>query len=189
MSFIEALAMALALGTDAFSVAMAIGTRQYRLMEIIKISLIIGIFHVFMPLLGYFGGELVQEFIYRYFPINNGLDYIFELIGAGILLLIGFYMIIESRMEEREIPEINSGSWGVLVVATGVSIDALSVGISLGMLGFGLAVVFLFGLVAALMMGSGLFLGTKIGHWLGNNAQVFGGLALIYIGFHFAGLI
>ncbi len=181
--------MAVALGTDAFSIAMALGTKCFNLFKIIKISIIIGLFHIFMPLLGFFGGNYIKKIIWNFTGVNGNLDYIFEIIGAGLLLLIGFYMIIEKKFEDNDkITALDLAGWGVIVIATSVSIDALSVGVSLGMIGFALSSVFIFGIVAALMMISGLVLGSKIGHWLGDKAQIFGGLGLIVMGLHFAGI-
>lgn len=186
---IEALAMAVALGTDAFSVAMVFGTQRFHICKIIRLSLIIGVFHIFMPLIGYFGGNYIKGIIKNFAGVQGNIDYIFDFVGAGLLLLIGFYMIIESRLEDdNKLAAFSLAGWGILAVATSVSIDAFSIGISLGMIGFNISVVIIFGVVAALMMGSGLLLGSKIGHWLGDDAQICGGLGLIIIGLHFAGI-
>jgi putative Mn2+ efflux pump MntP len=75
------------------------------------------------------------------------------------------------------------------MLASSVSIDAFSVGVGLGMLDFQIMNLFVFGLIAAVMMGSGLLLGSRLGNWLGDSAQVWGGLILVYLGFHFMGLI
>ncbi len=168
---------------------MAFGTQRFRLYKIIRLSLIIGVFHIFMPLIGYFGGNYIKNIIRNFTGIQGNIDYVFDLVGAGLLLLIGFYMIIESKLEDDDkLASFSLTGWGVLAVATSVSIDALSIGVSLGMIGFNISVVLVFGLVAALMMGSGLLLGSKIGHWLGDNAQIFGGVGLIVIGLKFAGI-
>ena len=143
-----------------------------------------------MPLFGLYGGNFVKNIIEQYILTNTNLDYIFDLIGAGILMLIGMYMIVENYLEsEEEICKFNLEGWGLLVLAVSVSIDAFSVGISLGMMEFTLSLILIFGIVAGIMMSSGLFLGSKIGHWLGEDAQIWGGLALIYLGVHFSGLI
>lgn len=184
------MAMALALGTDAFSVAMALGVKRCRLREIIKLSLTIGVFHILMPLLGLYGGSFLKQIIARNFVFNGDLDYIFNLIGAGLLALIGFYMIIENFwQQEEEIKQLEITGLSLIILAVSVSMDALTVGISLGMLDFPLTAVFIFGVTATVMMGSGLYLGSHIGHWLGDDAQIVGGIALIFLGIHFAGVM
>lgn len=190
MEIFEGLAMAIALGTDAFSVAMVVGVRQFNALQIMQISNTIGIFHIFMPLLGFYGGDFIKRIIIRYFSFNASLDNVFNLIGAGLLMLIGFYMILESRLEQNEgESRFQCKGWGLMMLAVSVSIDSLSTGVSLGMLGFNITVVLIFGLVAGIMMASGLYLGSKIGHWFGDSAHLIGGLALIYMGFNFSGLI
>lgn len=183
--------MAIALGTDAFSVAMVVGMRQFSAIQIIQISNIIGVFHIFMPLLGFYGGNFLKSLIVKYFALNTGLNNVFNLIGAGLLMLIGFYMIMENNVQDEgeEKRNFELKGWGLIVLAISVSIDSLSTGVSLGMLGFNVSVVLIFGLVAGTMMALGLYLGSKIGHWFGDNAQIIGGLALIYMGLHFSGLI
>ncbi|MFW5985822.1 MAG: manganese efflux pump MntP family protein [Halanaerobiales bacterium] len=181
----EELAIAVALGTDAFSVAMALGIRKYTPLQIFKISLIIGVFHIFMPLLGFYGGNFLKSIISRYIAPGNA----FELLGAGLLILLGVYMIFESRFGTGEMKAFSPGGWGIISLALGVSMDAMTAGIGLGIMGFSLTVVFLFGLVAAIMMGIGLLLGNRLGHWLGESAQIAGGSGLILLGLRFAGIL
>jgi putative Mn2+ efflux pump MntP len=59
----------------------------------------------------------------------------------------------------------------------------LSVGFSLGTVEsqIGLAVLII-GTVAGIMMGSGLILGRYVGSWLGERAEVIGGVVLVLIG-------
>ena len=63
LSFWEIMIMAVALGTDAFSVAVIIGVQQFTQRIILKTSITTGIFHIFMPLLGLYGGNFVKHII------------------------------------------------------------------------------------------------------------------------------
>ncbi|ACL70543.1 manganese efflux pump MntP family protein [Halothermothrix orenii] len=190
MGFIEVAALAVALGTDAFSVAVVVGVQQFKPSKIVEISAIIGLFHIIMPLTGYYGGHAIEELVTRYFWSYGQVDKFFKIIGAGLLLLIGFYMIVEKWLgREQELKNFDLTGWGIIALAISVSMDALSVGISLGMLDVGIFAVVLFGGVATVMMASGLSLGSKVGSWIGDDTQVIGGLALIYLGLHFMGLV
>jgi putative Mn2+ efflux pump MntP len=73
--------------------------------------------------------------------------------------------------------------WGIYVLAASVSLDALSVGVSLGTIRADIFVtVMIMGLVAGLMTGMGLILGRMMGTRLGDKAELLGGLALFLIG-------
>ena len=70
-----------------------------------------------------------------------------------------------------------------MVLSVATSIDALAVGLSLGMLGVSIwrpAVVI--GLVAGLLTLIGMLLGRRIGSLWGQRVEVLGGLILIGIG-------
>lgn len=191
MSAWETFALAVALGTDAFSVAIICGVQQFKNKSILKISGVIALFHIFMPLIGIYGGRLIEDVLLFLFNIQGNLDAILNLIGSGLLVLIGAYMIIERWLEtEEELCNFNVRGWGLIVLALSVSIDSLSVGISLGMLGnINFMITLVIGIVAGLMMGSGLVFGSKIGYFMGEKAQMIGGIALIFLGIHFSGII
>jgi manganese efflux pump family protein len=190
MSIIESFTLALALGTDAFSVAMVIGVKKFKMLSIIKISIIIGVFHIIMPLIGLYGGFFIEKIFSYYFKYNGELDLIFNNIGAGILILIGIYMLLERWFGSKdETNDFKLKGFGIYLLALSVSIDALSVGIGVGMMDFNKSLVLLFGVIAGIMMATGLYLGSKVGFWLGDNAQSWGGIALIFLGIHFASFI
>jgi putative Mn2+ efflux pump MntP len=76
---------------------------------------------------------------------------------------------------------VNTG--GLLVLAASVSMDALSVGFTLGTVKASLIMVALVcGVVAGLMTFAGLLLGRGLGRWAGEKAQLAGGLILLGIG-------
>ena len=191
MSFWEIIVMAVALGTDALSVAVVLGVQQFSKKVIFKTSLTIGVFHIFMPLLGLYGGNFVKHIIQQHIFANGNLDYVFNLIGSGILAMLGVYMIIESFFDkEKEMSSLNLAGWGLLAVSLSVSIDAFSLGIGLGMMDCSTSLTVLtFGVTAGFMMALGLYIGSKIGNWLGEDAQILGGLALIILSLRFLGCI
>lgn len=191
MSLLETITLAIALGTDAFSVAIVCGVQQFKTKSIFQISLVIAVFHIMMPLTGFYGGRFIQDILISIFNLNEGIDRVFNIIGAGLLLLIGLYMVLEKWLDTRDdICKFNLNGWGMIILAFSVSVDSLSVGISLGMLGsITLLMLLLIGSTAGLMMGTGLYFGSKLGHFLGEEAQFLGGIALIFLGLHFAGFI
>jgi len=79
--------------------------------------------------------------------------------------------------------QVISGFGGLLVMASSVSLDALTVGFGLGTLQVNLALtVLIMGAVAGIMTFTGFFLGKKMGPCLGEKAQILGGVILIIIG-------
>ena len=189
MRFYDTILLAVALGMDAFSVAVVIGTQQYNLKQVLKISGVIGFFHILMPVLGLLSGQFIRQIIRNVFALNTDIENLFELIGAGLLLLIGFYMMIETFIDDREdLKTFECSTIGLLVLALSVSIDSFAVGISLGMIEFSIVMVVIIGLVASLMMASGLYIGSILGYNFKINTQFWGGLALIILGLRFSGL-
>ena len=188
-SLLEAITMAFALGTDAFSVSTIIGVKKFNLRTILRLSLVIGFFHIIMPLIGIYGGSFIRKFIVNFFNYSSEVDHLFTLIGAGMLALIGLYFIIETRFDRETEIKLKLEGFGILAIALSVSLDAFSMGVSLGILNFHLWIILLFGFVAGIMTFSGLLLGSRVGHWLGDDVQIWGGLLLIYLGLHFANIL
>lgn len=83
--------MALALGMDAFSVALGMGLLRLRLRQIFYIGLTIGLFHIFMPLVG----MAVGRFLSREFGS------IATYAGGVLLLWLGGQMIVTSFQQEE----------------------------------------------------------------------------------------
>ena len=189
MDFLTILIIAIALGTDAFAMAIGIGACNIRYRQIIIISLVVLVFHVVMPLIGLYLGALVGS------VIGN----LAGIIGALLLALIGILMLREGIKggDGDGIPmllkplvnrdggklRVTVGFWGSIVLAASVSLDALTVGFGLGTLNFNLTLTVLtIGLVAGIMTALGFLLGKKVGDWLGDKAQIIGGVTLIGIG-------
>ena len=191
MGLLEAITLAVALGTDAFSIAIVCGVQQFNSKKIFQISTVIACFHTLMTLLGIYGGHSFEYFLVESVGLNSNIDGVLRLVGAGLLALIGFYMIIERWFDRAsEFCIFNFTGWGTLTLAFSVSIDSLSAGVSLGILGdITLPIVLLIGSTAGVMMAAGLFFGYKVGSFLGEGAQQLGGIALIFLAVHFAGYL
>ncbi len=189
MSGLTIFVVALALGTDAFSLALGMGFTGLRRKEIFLFPFIVAVFHVVMPMTGIYAGKLLGEI----------LGQVTSILGGAILLLIGARTLYNS-LSGQETQTFSFGEArgalthgghnvrksiiGMLFLATGVSIDALSVGFGLGTSGVQIiGVVLIMGLVAGILTGLGLFLGNILGGWIGKRAETVGGLILLIIGF------
>jgi len=174
MSFTTILLLAVALGTDAFSMCLGIGMTGVRRGQILFISATILLFHIAMPLAGWYAGHLAGSLVGRAAGIA----------GALVLMYLGARMLWDVYRRDPEKPKValvNTG--GLLLLAASVSLDALSVGFTLGTVKANLLLVALvFGVVAGLMTLGGLLLGRILGSWAGEKAQLAGGLILLGIG-------
>ncbi|MFK7694817.1 manganese efflux pump MntP family protein [Paenibacillus sp. HJGM_3] len=174
--FITICMMAFALGMDAFSLGIGIGLQGIRLLHILRISLVIALFHVMMPLTGMFMGQYASAL----------LGDVALLAGGGLLLLLGGHMIY-SAFHTTSITAFDYRTlWGVLLFAISVSIDSMSVGVSLGLFATDIALtVLMFGLFGGIMSIAGLLLGRNAGRWTGRYGEAIGGLILVAFGIRF----
>ncbi|RCW77446.1 manganese efflux pump MntP family protein [Saliterribacillus persicus] len=171
---LEMIGISIALAMDAFSASLGIGLQPIRLKRIFMIGLIIGVFHIIMPLLGLILGTL----------ISSKLESI-ALLGAGLILCaIGVQMILHRFFSEHKIIPAPVGT-ALLLFALSVSLDSFSVGISLGLSGTKtLIAILMFGITATLFTWCGLIISKKTHHYLGNNSELLGGSILFAAGLH-----
>ncbi len=187
MDYFTLMAVSVALGTDAFSLALGLGTTGVRLRRILEISLVVSVFHVFMPLIGLIIGDFLGRVVGNVATVT----------GALVVIFIGLQMLWESvrpqlarlgfarKTGEDKKPDLQvvTGFWAMAVLAGSVSMDALSVGFSLGTFKANLATtVLVMGVVAGVMTATGFFSGRQLGAWFGTKAQTAGGIILLIIG-------
>ncbi len=174
MTITTLLLLAAALGTDAMSLCVGIGMSGVTRQQVFLLTFTILIFHIVMPVIGYFVGEFVGSFVDRAATI----------VGALLLIYLGLRMIkeaLQGEAGEQKILLANTG--GLLVLSAGVSMDALSVGFTLGTLDVNLVqAALIMGAVAGLMTYLGLSFGRFVGEKIGSRAQIVGGIILIAIG-------
>ena len=85
MSFLTDFLLGLGLSMDAFAVSMSCGTtiRPFSVNDALKLAFFFGGFQALMPVLGWFGGNMVQSYVSVYAPW----------IAFGLLSFIGTKMI------------------------------------------------------------------------------------------------
>ncbi|MCZ0703657.1 putative Mn2+ efflux pump MntP [Natronobacillus azotifigens] len=164
--------IALALGMDAFSVGLGIGMQMLRLKRIFLIGLIVGLFHILMPLIGVILGTILST------KIENFTD-----LASGLLLFgLGIHMILQTLEEEPETRQRPFG-WSLVFFAFTVSLDSFPVGLSFGITGIATWFTFiLFGFTSMILTWIGLLIGKKARHWVGVYSEWFGGIILCIIG-------
>jgi putative Mn2+ efflux pump MntP len=128
------------------------------------ISITVLVFHILMPLAGWYTGELA----------GNLLGRAASVIGSALLVYLGFKMIWETMRNgrETEIKVFKLNTWGLVLLGASVSMDALSVGFTLGAQQVDLLrTASTIGLVAGVMTAAGLLFGRYMSKLVGERAQ------------------
>lgn len=174
MSLPTLLALAVALGADAFSLCIGIGMAGVTRRQIAVVSLTVLLFHIFMPLLGWYAGGF----------LGSKMGKAASIAGALLLVYLGVKMIWESLKVGKDEPKfVITNTGGLLLLSASVSMDALSVGFTLGTQQVSLVLAAgVIGLVAGIMTFGGLTLGKHVGDWIGDKAELVGGIILTGIG-------
>jgi manganese efflux pump family protein len=177
MDPISLMVIATALAMDAFSVCISSGMviKKPGFRHYFRLSFHFGLFQFIMPVIGFFGGRYLESYIKAY-------DH---WIAFGLLVLIGLKMIGESFSPKSEAEEPRDPSRGLnlIILSVATSIDAMAVGISIGVLNR--PIIFpsiIIGLVCAAFSILGIAIGNKVGSLFGRRAEALGGVMLIAIG-------
>lgn len=177
MGFVETLVIAVCLGLDAFSVALGVGSQGATgPRQTFRLSFHFGLFQFLMPLIGWVVGQRASAAIHRF-------DH---WVAFAILLAVGIHMIMESLGHKK-----NQGArrdptrgWSLVGLSVATSLDALAVGVSLGILDLHLfqsAVVI--GIVAGAMTLIGMHSARFLRLWVGRRMETVGGVVLVGLAF------
>ena len=173
-TFFTTLLVGISLSMDAFSLALIYGTQNINRNSKIILSVIVGIYHFFMPLLGVYFGNFVTNFLF--FELNILVSFIF--------VIIGIEMIMSSFKNKERI--FLSTLIGYFIFGFSVSVDSFTTGIGLSIINSNyLEVSFVFCIVSALFTLFGLILGNKLERYFGKLSTIFGGIILIILGFYY----
>jgi putative Mn2+ efflux pump MntP len=176
MNLPEILVIAVCLGMDAFSVALAVGSRGATGRQTFRLSFHFGLFQFLMPVIGWSFGRGAAELIHSY-------DH---WVAFAILFIVGFHMVLESfrtESEDRRGRDPTRG-WSLVGLSVATSIDALGVGVGIGVLGQRLVYpALIIGAVAGLMTLIGIRLARRLRTLVGRRLETLGGLVLIGLAF------
>ena len=164
--------VAFALGMDAFSIGLGMGMYKLRLKQIFYIGITVGIFHVWMPLLGMIAGRFLSD------KFGTFAGYV----GGALLILLGLQMVISSFKKDDK-PLMAPVGLGLIIFAISVSLDSFSVGLTLGIYrAKTVATLVCFGMAATVLTWCGLLVGRKVQGWLGSYSEALGGSILFAFG-------
>ncbi len=178
MSFVFILGIAVALAMDCFAITLglACGARGLTMRQAVRMAVYFGGFQFVMPVLGWLAGDRLLWII----------EHFDHWVAFGLLALIGGRMIWESfgmSDEEKACRPDQTQGKRLLILALATSIDALAVGLSLGVVRTGIlypaAVI---GVTSFVLTVAGAKLGPVVGRVVGKRAELAGGLILIGIG-------
>ena len=164
----------ISLSMDAFSLAIIYGTYGLSKKNEILLSVIVGVFHFFMPLLGVLFGNIILD--YFIFSINLVVSVIFFIIGISMLI---------SVVKDEDV-RIMVNIIGFLLFGLSVSIDSFSVGIGLGLISNNylfLSCVFM--IISGILTYLGLSFGKILNKKFGKYANIMGGIIMIILAMYY----
>ncbi|MBQ6219364.1 MAG: manganese efflux pump [Methanosphaera sp.] len=175
MDFISVFLIAVALAMDSFSVSLTKGFTQKNLQtrQIVYYGLFFGLFHLFVPIIGYYAGVTVTHFVTKIAPW----------VAFILLFIVGANMIKESlENEDEEITdEFSFKELFLLAIAT--SIDAFAIGVTFALLNTNIFIpAIITSLVVFTLSIVGILIGKRLGDYFGDKFLILGGVILILIG-------
>ena len=180
---IEIFLIAVSLALDAFAVAVSSGISipGFGGRPAVKMGVWFGGFQFAMPLIGWFLGSSVSQYI-------EAVDH---WVAFGLLALIGGRMVWGALKagagEEEEVPpDLSARRLCLLAIAT--SIDALAVGVSMAFMKVDILVsALVIGVVAFGLSVVGGLVGKRLGALFQRRAELVGGVVLVGIGIKILG--
>ena len=156
---------------DTFSLSIVYGIINNNKEEALKLSIIVSLFHFFMPLLG----TIVGNEVISLFSVNTDI-----LVGIIFVLLS-----IQMFFHKEEELSLNS-TFSFIVFGFTVSIDSFSVGIGLSQI---TSSTFLSSIIFSLTSGLFTYIGVRFGNTIGNKigkrATIIGSIMLFFIGLYY----
>src|SRR5512137_376684 len=128
MNPIEVLLIALSMAMDAFAVCIGAGTTGQAdgPRPTFRLAFHFGLFQFLMPVLGWLAGTTVERYIASF---DHWLAFGLLVLVGGRMVWSGFHPQDEGKKNDP------SRGWTMVILSIAVSIDALAVGLSLGLVG------------------------------------------------------
>ncbi len=174
MDFVAIFLIGIGLAMDAFSVSITCGINQQRIkfLHATRVALFFGFAQGIMPVIGWLLGTYIEHWIAAF---DHWIAFV-------LLSFVGGKMLWEARdycVCKTDFLNIHV----LFMLALATSIDAFAVGLSFALLGQTVITpAVIIGVITFLMSLGGVYLGDRIGVFLGKKMEIAGGLILIGIG-------
>jgi putative Mn2+ efflux pump MntP len=176
MNFFTTLLISIGLAMDCFAVSMCAATINVKqdLRYRFRIAWHFGLFQAMFALIGYLTGSTIANWIANF---DHWVAFI-------LLAWISIKMIKDGLNPDPDAcPTDPSRGKTLILFSIATSIDAMAVGLSLGLLGSDILLTsLLIGITSIAFSVLGLFLGQKLGFIFGKRMEIFGGSVLALIG-------
>lgn len=168
------IAVGLAMGASAVSVAEGVALEEVTRGHAARLAIHFGAFQALMPVVGWLAGRSLRIY-------TRAFDH---WVAFGLLVLIGGKMIADTFLGfETGEPRGPRRGGRLVLLSLATSIDALAVGVSLGMLHVHVwEPALVIGLVTGALCVVGIRLGDRVGDRLEHGAEFVGGIILCLIG-------
>ena len=171
--------ISIGLAIDCFTVSLCIGStpRPLSFRSVFRLSFHFGLFQGGMALLGWLLGTSLAQFVAN---IDHWVAFL-------LLLWVGGKMIREGISSTEEVMEENcedqTRGLSLMMLSVATSLDAFGVGLSLAFMEANIYTASaLIGFISLILSIIGLLGGRRIGQRFGKQAEIVGGLVLIFIG-------
>lgn len=171
MQIFSILLIGIALSMDTFSLSLGVGTFNATYKKSLQLSIIVGIMHFVMPLLG----MLIGNKLLQLFEVQSDI-----LLGI-ILIFIAIQMLIDILKHEEE--KFNLSLFGMLLFAFGVSLDSFSVGLGIKAITDNIFLATtIFAFVSFIFTFCGILVGKFASKIIGIYANIIGVIILFVLG-------
>lgn len=171
----EIVLIALALAADAFTVGLAVGVRHHQPRQRFRLCFHFGLFQALFPLAGFFVGTWLQEWIA---PWDHWLI-------LGVLAVIGTRMMLNAFHEDVATLQPHDLTRGMRLIglSSAVSVDALGVGFTLGLIRVPVVLsVTIIGVITAMLTLVGMLIAPIVVSKLGKRVEFVAGGVLVGLG-------
>ncbi len=178
MKLVEIFLIAFSLGIDAFavSISLSIFLKNPDKGQRFRIFFHFGLFQFLFPVVGYY--------LIEFFHIHPGK--FGQLVAGFLLIFLGIKMFAEGLKEKEEVFEEKKDltrGIALILFSSGVSIDALSAGVSMALAGKG---IWFLAIASGFLTSAMSFIGISYGRFIGvkfsRYSEFLGGLILCLIG-------
>lgn len=174
MALLKILVVALSLALDVFAVSVGVGMRGVPRAVKVRIGVAFASAEIVMNALGALLGLAIGR------VLGDTAGYL----GFAALVVLGFYMIYESRRDLADRTPVDMASgWGLAVAALSISLDSLGIGFSILYIGVPIVLsLAIIGVVSVLATALGLTLGRRLGKVAEEGAELWAGIVLALTG-------